>query len=84
MTRSRLNRFAASACLVLSGLLAAAPAFAEGITKVRGKVTDPQGKPLEKVPIFFEATDIKKTVGPVKTNAKGEYLIATLDISVAR
>jgi tetratricopeptide (TPR) repeat protein len=84
MTRSRLNRFAASACLVLAGLLAAAPAFAEGITKVRGKVTDPQGKPLEKVPIFFEATDIKKTVGPVKTNAKGEYLIATLDISVAR
>ena len=36
------------------------------------------------MPIFFESTDIKKTVGPVRTNAKGEYLIATLDISVAR
>lgn len=84
MTRSHLTRFAASACLVTLALLAAAPAFAEGITKVRGKVTDPQGKPLDKVPIMFEAQDIKKTVGPVKTNAKGEYLIATLDISVAR
>jgi tetratricopeptide (TPR) repeat protein len=84
MTPARLTRIAASACLVAFGLLAAAPAFAEGITKVRGKVTDPQGKPVDKVPIFFEATDIKKTVGPVRTNAKGEYLIATLDISVAR
>lgn len=84
MTPSRFVRFAAPGALALLGLLAAAPAYAEGITKVRGKVTDQNGKPLEKVPIFFEATDIKKTVGPVKTNSKGDYLIATLDISVAR
>jgi tetratricopeptide (TPR) repeat protein len=84
MTPARPTRLAATGCLVLFGLLAAGPAFAEGITKVRGKVTDQNGKPLEKVPIFFEATDIKKTVGPVKTNKNGEYLIATLDISVAR
>ena len=47
MTPARLTRTAASACLVAFGLLAAPPAFAEGITKVRGKVTDPQGKPVE-------------------------------------
>ena len=84
MTPSRLARLVAPGALVLLGLLAAPPAFAEGMTKVRGTVTDPQGKPLEKVPIFFEATDIKKIVGPVKTNKKGEYLIATLDKSVAQ
>jgi tetratricopeptide (TPR) repeat protein len=84
MTPVRFARLAAPGLFVLAGLLAASPAFAEGITKVRGKVTDPQGKPLEKVPIFFEATDVKKMVGPVKTNKNGEYLIATLDKSVAK
>jgi tetratricopeptide (TPR) repeat protein len=84
MTPARFTRFAATGCLVLLGLLAAVPAFAEGTTKVRGKITDPQGKPLEKVPIFFEAQDIKKMVGPVRTKKNGEYIIATLDISVAR
>lgn len=83
MTPSRFARLAVPGTLVLLGLLAVSPAFAEGMTKVRGKVTDPNGKPLEKVPIFFEATDIKKIVGPVKTNKNGEYLIATLDKSVA-
>lgn len=59
-------------------------ALAEGITKVKGKVVDNNGKPMEKVPIFFEAVDIKKTVGPLKTNQKGEYFIATLDRTVAK
>ena len=84
MTPSRFARLALPGTVVLLGLLTVSPAaFAEGMTKVRGKVTDQNGKPLEKVPIFFEATDIKKTVGPVKTNKNGEYLIATLDKSVA-
>jgi tetratricopeptide (TPR) repeat protein len=83
MTPSRFARLAAPGALVLLGLLAAPPVFAEGMTKVKGTVTDASGKPLEKVPIFFEATDIKKIVGPVKTDKNGKYLIATLDKSVA-
>jgi tetratricopeptide (TPR) repeat protein len=59
-------------------------AFAEGITRVTGKVTDKDGKPLDKVPIYFEASEISKRVGPVRTNKKGNYTIATLDVSVAQ
>lgn len=57
---------------------------AEAITKVRGKVTDAQGKPMAKVPIWFEAVDVKKKVGPVRTNKDGLFVIATLDVSVAK
>jgi len=57
---------------------------AEGITKVKGKVVDHLGKPIPKVPIYFEAADIKKAVGPLRTNKNGEYLIATLDRTVAK
>jgi len=57
---------------------------ADAITKVKGLVTDEKGKPVAKVPIYFEAVDITKTVGPVKTNKKGKYVISTLDRSVAK
>jgi tetratricopeptide (TPR) repeat protein len=75
--------------LVVFALVALAggapPALAaEGITKVKGKVVDQLGKPMAKVPIYFEAVDIKKVVGPLRTNKEGEYLIATLDRTVAR
>jgi len=56
----------------------------EGMTRVRGTVVDDKGKPLAKVPLYFDAADIKKRVGPVKTNKSGGYIIATLDISVAK
>jgi tetratricopeptide (TPR) repeat protein len=84
MTHARIARIAAALVFVAAVLGGARAARAEGITKVRGTVTDPQGKPLENVPIFLEAQDIKKTVGPIKTNKDGKYLLATLDISVAR
>lgn len=57
---------------------------ADAITKVKGLVTDENGKPLAKVPIYFEAVDIVKNIGPVKTNKKGKYVISTLDRSVAK
>jgi len=60
------------------------PAFAEGLTKVKGTVVDKDGKPMAKVPIYLEAVDIKKTVGPLRTNKEGVYLIATLDRTVAK
>ena len=80
------GRRGALALLVLMALvLGFAPhALAEGLTKVKGKVVDKDGKPLPKVPIWFEATDIKKSVGPLRTNKEGEYLIATLDRTVAK
>jgi tetratricopeptide (TPR) repeat protein len=74
------------AATIVLGLMmsSAGEARADAITKVKGMVTDEKGKPLAKVPIYFEAVDIKKTVGPVKTNKKGNYFIATLDRSVAK
>ena len=67
-----------------AGLFAPAPVAFEAITKVRGTVTDNLGKPMPKVSVYFEATDVKKKVGPVKTNKDGRYVIATLDKSVAK
>src|SRR5215471_6048813 len=84
MTHLRIARFAAALVVTAAVLCGTRPARAEGITKVRGTVTDPQGKPMADVPIFLEAQDVKKTVGPIRTNKDGKYLLATLDISVAR
>jgi tetratricopeptide (TPR) repeat protein len=67
-----------------AGLFAPPSVAFEAITKVRGTVTDNQGKPMPKVSVYFEASDIKKKVGPVKTNKDGRYIIATLDKSVAK
>ena len=64
--------------------LIASQAFAEGITKVKGRVVDNLGKPMANVPLSFEAVDIKKTVPGVRTNSKGEFFIATLDITIAK
>ena len=64
--------------------LIASQAFAEGITKVKGRVVDNNGKPMANVPLSFEAVDIKKTVPGVRTNGKGEFFIATLDVSIAK
>jgi tetratricopeptide (TPR) repeat protein len=83
MTHARIARIAAAVVFVAALLGGTRPARAEGITKAKGTVTDPQGKPMADVPIFLEAQDIKKTVGPVKTRKDGTWLLATLDISVA-
>jgi tetratricopeptide (TPR) repeat protein len=85
MTRTRRTILAIAAALPLTLALAPAhPAFAEGITRVKGKVVDKDGKPMPKVPLYFHAVDIAKKVGPVRTGKTGEYIIATLDISVAK
>ncbi|HEV8702682.1 MAG TPA: tetratricopeptide repeat protein [Candidatus Polarisedimenticolia bacterium] len=60
------------------------PAHAEAITRVRGTIKDVNGKPMPKIKVFFEAADIKRKIGPVTTNKEGVYVIATLDISVAK
>jgi Tfp pilus assembly protein PilF len=60
------------------------PAHAEAITRVRGTIKDVNGKPMPKVKVFFEAADIKRKIGPVTTNKDGVYVIATLDVSVAK
>jgi tetratricopeptide (TPR) repeat protein len=79
---NRILVAAAVAVAIAAGT--AATVRADGITKVGGIVTDEKGNPLAKVPVYFEAIDIKKTVGPVKTNKSGKYFIATLDKSVAK
>jgi tetratricopeptide (TPR) repeat protein len=85
MTRSTRTLLALAAAMSVAILTAPGRlAHAEGITRVRGTVVDNHGKALSGVPIYFEATDIKKTVGPLRTNKKGDYIIASLDITVAR
>jgi tetratricopeptide (TPR) repeat protein len=85
MMRVRTAR-STMALFTLLGILSAGavPAFAEGLTKVKGTVVDKDGKPMAKVPIWLEAVDIKKTVGPLKTDKDGKYNIATLDRTVAK
>lgn len=76
---------ALTAALALAPLLVSGrPAYADGITKVRGKVVDLQGAPVPKVPIVLEGVDVKKKVTGLKTGKNGTYFIAALDISVAK
>ncbi len=65
-------------------LAPARPAWADAITRVKGAVVDNHGKPLVKVTLYFEAVEIKKRVGPLRTGKDGAFVIATLDISVAK
>jgi tetratricopeptide (TPR) repeat protein len=79
---TRLLPVAAAALALMSAT--AAPAFADAITKVRGRVMDNHGKPMPKAAIYFEAVDIKKKVGPIRTNKNGVFVIATLDRTIAK
>src|SRR3989442_9069575 len=60
------------------------PLYAEGITRVRGTIKDIHGNPVTKVKVWFEASDIKKRVGPLTTSKDGVFVIAALDVSVAK
>ena len=85
MTRARATVLAVTAAMALAVAGGATrPAFADGLTRVKGKVVDNHGKPMENVAIYFDAADVKKRVGPLKTNRKGEYVIASLDKTVAQ
>jgi tetratricopeptide (TPR) repeat protein len=65
-------------------LLSTAPALA--ITaRVTGVVTDLDGNPIPKVPVFFETVEVEgraqaSVVGKIKTNKKGKYTYPFLDI----
>src|SRR6266571_2820075 len=82
MTRPRRAGLAIAAAISVA-LAPGPPALADAITRVKGKIVDNHGKPLEKVTLNFEAVEIKKRVGPLRTNKQGEFFIAVLDISVA-
>lgn len=73
-----------TAAVLLASVATTGVLAAEAITRVRGKVVDINGKPMAKVSIWFEAVDIKKKVGPVRTNKDGVFIIATLDRTVAK
>jgi len=84
MTRPRRAGAAIAAAISVALALAPGPpALADAITKVKGKILDNHGKPLDKVAVTFDAVEIKKRVGPLRTNKQGEFFIAVLDISVA-
>jgi len=84
MTRTQRWILAIAATALAVALAPVDPAYADAITKVRGVVTDFQGKPMAKVKIWFEAVDVKKRVGPLTTGKDGKFVIASLDISVAK
>ncbi|MGH9748659.1 MAG: tetratricopeptide repeat protein [Candidatus Polarisedimenticolia bacterium] len=83
MKRATRLLLAAAGTLALAAIQAS-PIFADAIVRVKGRVVDMTGKPMPKVSIWFEGVDIKKKVGPVRTNKDGNYIIATLDRSVAK
>ena len=71
MIRNNRSRLILASALALAlSLATAGQVKADAITKVGGTVVDINGKPLAKVPIYLEAVDIRKVVGPLKTNKK--------------
>ncbi len=87
MSRNRTMRRGIALLAIAGFLVIALPSRLHAqaaFTRVHGKITDQNGKPLAKVPIYFESIDIKNRVGPVKTSKKGTYTIAAIDISIAK
>ena len=82
-SRTLFRAIAVALCLAVVAPAAWKSAQAADTTKVSGMVTDPSGKPLEKVEIWFENAKIQgKRVGPVKTNKKGKYIYPYLDVGI--
>ncbi len=81
--RLLFRAIAMALCLAVLAPGAWKAAQAGDTTKVSGTVTDPSGKPLEKVEIWFENAKIAgKRVGPVKTSKKGKYIYPYLDVGI--
>ncbi len=81
--RMLFRAIAVALCLAVLAPGAWKAAQAGDTTKVSGTVTDPSGKPLEKVEIWFENAKIAgKRVGPVKTSKKGKYIYPYLDVGI--
>ena len=85
MTRTQRTILTVAAGFVLVVAVAPlTPTHAEGITRVRGTIKDNHGTPIPKVKVWFQSVDVNKKVGPVTTGKDGKFVIATLDISVAK
>jgi tetratricopeptide (TPR) repeat protein len=84
MRRTKSLLRALAAALAVASMAPGVARAAEAITKVRGRVVDINGKPMAKAAIWFDAVDIKKKVGPVRTNKDGVFIIATLDRTIAK
>ena len=84
MKRTLQAHLITGAALLVLLVAAPRPAHAQGITRVKGHIEDNHGKPMAKVSVYLEAVDITKRVGPVRTNKKGDFIYAALDVSVAR
>lgn len=71
-------------CLIVLGLAASAPSFAQVVANVKGKVTDPAGQPLEKVELAFETVRVEgrpagTVLGKVKTRKNGTFTYPYLE-----
>ena len=74
MNRQTLCRMWMVGAVALSLLVPATSAFAQAQGSLRGVVQDEAGKPIPEAEIIFEYIgDVQITVGPIKTNTRGEF-----------
>jgi tetratricopeptide (TPR) repeat protein len=82
MTRHSGIRGLIAGALAIALTLAAAPAFAQGMGSMRGKVVDEAGKPVPEAEVILEYTgDVVLTV-TLKTNTRGDFTRSALRTGV--
>lgn len=73
MTRHSGIRGLVAGALAIALIVAAAPAFAQGMGSVRGRIVDEAGKPVPEAEVILEFTgDVAITV-TLKTNTRGDF-----------
>jgi tetratricopeptide (TPR) repeat protein len=73
MTRHSGIRGLVAGALAIALTVAAAPAFAQGMGSVRGRIVDEAGKPVPEAEVILEYTgDVALTV-TLKTNTRGDF-----------
>ncbi len=82
MTRHSGIRGLIAGALAIALTVAAAPAFAQGMGSMRGKVVDEAGKPVPEAEVILEYTgDVALTV-TLKTNTRGDFTRSALRTGV--
>lgn len=73
MTRHSGIRGLIAGALVFALTVAAAPAFAQGMGSVRGKIVDEAGKPVPEAEVILEYTGEMSITVTLKTNTRGDF-----------
>jgi Flp pilus assembly protein TadD len=73
MTRHSGIRGLITGALAIALTVAAAPAFAQGMGSVRGKIVDEAGKPVPEAEVILEYTGEVALTVTLKTNTRGDF-----------